>query len=114
MAHYGFGRPLNHNVVADGNGGHAETENSSRATLDERIAAAKSRDTQQLLERLERGEISRDVYLDLRVEEAIAPFAKTMGHNQIEFMRIALRDQLESDPVLVDLVRRATELSSTR
>jgi hypothetical protein len=107
MAHYGIGRHSTPNVNIDAVGGLAA------ARLGE-PQPSEVESTADLLDRLGRGEISRDVYLDLRVEEAIAPFARNLGNNQIEFMRVALRDQLESDPVLIDLVKRATELASAR
>jgi hypothetical protein len=62
-----------------------------------------------LFQRLERGEISREQYLDARVEEAIAPFAAMLTRDQLDFMRTTLREQLELDPILVELVQRATE-----
>ncbi len=108
MAHYGFGRPLHPN------GGHANSETATQTMSDADASSQEARDTQGLLARLERGEITRDAYLDLRVEDAILPFVKTLNHNQIDFMRVALRDQLESDPALVALIHRATELSSER
>lgn len=62
-----------------------------------------------LLGRLERGEISVDDYLSGRVEEAVAPLAAKLDPQALEFVKETLRDQLASDPVLVELVRRATE-----
>lgn len=62
-----------------------------------------------LLERLERGELSVEQYLDSRVDEAIAPFQAHLSPEKLDFMKNALRAQLESDPVLIELVRRATE-----
>jgi len=62
-----------------------------------------------LLGRLERGEISVDDYVTGRVEEAVAPLAAKLDPQALEFVKETLRDQLASDPVLVELVRRATE-----
>lgn len=75
--------------------------------MDKSSGAAPS--TEGLLERLERGELSVDQYLDSRVDQAIAPFQAHLSPEKLEFMRDALRAQLENDPVLVELVRRATE-----
>lgn len=61
-----------------------------------------------LLERLERGELSVEQYLDARVDEAVAPFASRLPSEKLDFMRSSLRAELENDPVLVELVRRAT------
>jgi hypothetical protein len=62
-----------------------------------------------LLGRLERGEISVDDYVTGRVEEAVAPLAAKLDPQSLEFVKETLREQLASDPVLVELVRRATE-----
>jgi hypothetical protein len=60
------------------------------------------------LARLERGEIGLDVYLDGRVEEATRHLANRLSPEQLDFVRQTLRSELTSDPVLVELVRRAT------
>jgi hypothetical protein len=60
------------------------------------------------LARLERGEISVDAYLDARVGEATKHFEGRLPRAELEFVRRTLRAELESDPVLVELVRRAT------
>ena len=60
------------------------------------------------LARLERGEIGLDAYLDARVGEATKHLEGRLGQNELEFVRRTLRAELESDPVLVELVRRAT------
>jgi len=60
------------------------------------------------LARLERGEIGLDTYLDARVEEATRHLASRLSPEQLDFVRQTLRTELGSDPVLVELVRRAT------
>jgi hypothetical protein len=60
------------------------------------------------LERLGRGEISLDQYLDGRVAEAVEHLHGRVSPSQLDFVRAALRESLASDPVLVELVRRAT------
>jgi hypothetical protein len=62
------------------------------------------------LERLGRGEITLDQYLDGRVAEAIEHLQGRVPPGQIDFVRAALRESLASDPVLLELVRRATGL----
>jgi hypothetical protein len=61
-----------------------------------------------LLDRLERGEIDLDRYLDAQVDAAVAHVEGPLGAAQVDFIRGVLREQLASDPVLVELVRRAT------
>ena len=57
---------------------------------------------------LERGEINVDQYLDARVEGAVAPLLSRLSPEQLEFVRAELRGALETDPVLVELVRKTT------
>jgi hypothetical protein len=60
------------------------------------------------LERLERGEIDLDGYLDARVDNAIQHLEGRLPASQVDFIRQSLREELASDPVLVELVRRTT------
>ena len=60
------------------------------------------------LERLERGELGLDAYLDARVSEATRHLTARLGPEQLELVRQTLRSELSADPVLVELVRRAT------
>jgi hypothetical protein len=60
------------------------------------------------LARLERGEIGLDQYLDARVAEATAHLAGRVTAEQLEVVKQTLRTELSSDPVLVELLRRAT------
>jgi hypothetical protein len=57
---------------------------------------------------LERGEINVDQYLNARVESAVAPLLARLSPEQLEFVRAELRTALETDPVLVELVRKTT------
>jgi len=57
---------------------------------------------------LERGEIDVEQYLDARVEGAVAPLLSKLSPDQLEFVRAELRAALETDPVLVELVRKTT------
>jgi hypothetical protein len=60
------------------------------------------------LARLERGEIGLDAYLDSRVGEATKHLEGRLARAELDYVRSTLRAELESDPVLVELVRRAT------
>jgi hypothetical protein len=57
---------------------------------------------------LERGEINVEQYLDARIEAAVAPLVSRLSPDQLEFVRAELRSALETDPVLVELVRKTT------
>jgi restriction endonuclease Mrr len=60
------------------------------------------------LQQLERGEITRAEYLDVRAEAAVEHLRERLPEEQLEAVRSVIREQLESDPVLVELVRRVT------
>ena len=60
------------------------------------------------LARLERGELGLDAYLDARVSEATKHLEGRLGRAELDYVKQTLRSQLESDPVLVELVRKAT------
>ncbi|HMR11094.1 MAG TPA: hypothetical protein PKA88_35185 [Polyangiaceae bacterium] len=60
------------------------------------------------LARLSRGEITLDQYLDESVNSAVAPLQGQLNTEQLQFVKETLREQMVSDPVLVDLVKRAT------
>jgi hypothetical protein len=60
------------------------------------------------LARLERGEIGPEEYLDLRVADAVSHLQGKLSAEQIDFVKQSLRAELETDPVLRELVRRAT------
>ncbi len=62
----------------------------------------------ELLEQVQRGEIRLDAYLDVRVTDAVGHLDGKLSPEQLEFVKDELREQLRSDPVLIELVRRAT------
>ncbi|SRR6266536_4317259 len=59
------------------------------------------------LDRLRAGQISLDEYLDIQVHRATAHLDGRLNADQLSFIRDSLREQLSSDPVLVDLVKSA-------
>jgi hypothetical protein len=61
-----------------------------------------------LLDQLKRGEIDLDGYLDAQVNAATAHVQGSLPAAQLDFIREALREQIATDPVLTELVRRAT------
>jgi hypothetical protein len=60
------------------------------------------------LDRLQSGEISVAQYLDIRVAEATSHLDKGVSAEHLSFIRSTLREQLASDPALVELVKSAT------
>jgi hypothetical protein len=61
-----------------------------------------------LLEQVQKGQIGLDAYLDVRVNDAVGHLQGRLSPEQLEFVKEELRAQLETDPVLIELVRRAT------
>jgi hypothetical protein len=60
------------------------------------------------LEAVQRGELSLDQYLEQRVDQAVSHLAGKIAPSELEFVKQSLREQLQTDPVLVELVRRST------
>lgn len=59
------------------------------------------------LAQLKAGQIDMDRYLDLRVDEATKALDK-MPASDLADVKKMLREQLASDPTLIDMVKRAT------
>jgi hypothetical protein len=57
---------------------------------------------------LQRGELTLDQYLDGRVNDATEHLSGKIGPEQLEFVKQSLREQMATDPVLVELVQRTT------
>lgn len=62
----------------------------------------------EALASLQRGEVSLDHYLDTRVNEATSHLQGKLNPDQLEFVKQSLREQMATDPVLVELVQRTT------
>ena len=78
-------------------------DRSAPAAPPDRISAA--------LSSLQRGELSLDQYLDGRVSDATSHLAGKLSPEQLDFVKQSLREQLATDPVLVELVQRTTGTS---
>jgi hypothetical protein len=90
--------------------GSTSTSGVSKSGADfkvERAAPAEAA-TLEPLERLRSGEITVSQYLDIKVDQATAHLDKRLGDEQLSFIRSSLREQLASDPMLVELVQSAT------
>ncbi|MET0794261.1 MAG: hypothetical protein ABW061_22250 [Polyangiaceae bacterium] len=77
-----------------------EPARAGAASAGSRVSAA--------LESVQRGELSLDQYLDGRVTEATHHLAGKLSPDQLDFVKQSLREQLATDPVLVELVQRTT------
>jgi hypothetical protein len=88
--------------------GAASTPGEFRVGEPSAAAASASVGGTDAFEALERGELNVAQYLDARVEGAVAPLLSKLSPDQLEFVRAELRAALETDPVLVELVRKTT------
>lgn len=71
------------------------------------VSGAGAVDASSPLGRLQRGEIDLDRYLDLKVEGATAKL-QGLSADELASIKDMLRDQMATDPQLVELVRNAT------
>jgi hypothetical protein len=74
----------------------------------DRASGAEGTKGADLLDRVQRGEVRLDAYLDVRVDDAVGHLEGKLSPEQLEFVKEELREQLRSDPVLMELVRRTT------
>ena len=77
-------------------------------TVERSAAPAASSRISAALSGLERGELSLDQYLDGRVTEATQHLSGKLSPEQLEFVKQSLREQMATDPVLIELVQRTT------
>jgi hypothetical protein len=103
----GIGRPpIPKGDVGSVGGGSAVSGDGFR--LDAPAPSSAAGDASELLSRLERGEISVDAYVQARLEEAVRPLEGRVSPEQLKVVREVLSQELETDPVVVELLRRAT------
>ena len=77
-------------------------------TLDRAAPASPGERISAALSSLQRGELSLDQYLDGRVTDATHHLVGKISPEQLDFVKQSLREQLATDPVLVELVQRTT------
>ena len=61
-----------------------------------------------LIDQLKAGQLDMKQFVELRVEQATAHLQGVLDPERLEFIRNALRIQIQSDPALLDLVKAAT------
>lgn len=69
---------------------------------------AVTRSASETLQRFQRGEITLDEYLEERTELALDHVRGKISPEALDSVRAVVREQLKTDPVLIELVRRAT------
>ncbi len=104
----GIGKPGGPGGIAPPQTGGVEDVSGPETFSVERSDDASNVDAASPLARLRAGEIDVDGYLDARVERATAHLADRIEGEKLAFIRSSLRAQLEQDPALIELVKRAT------
>ena len=104
----GVGKPPGGPSGVGGVGGAGEVGKSGESFSVDKAEGIERSEGSDALGQLQRGEISVDQYLDTRVDHAVEHLQGTLSAEQLDFVKSTLREQLSADPVLVELVRRAT------
>jgi hypothetical protein len=60
------------------------------------------------LDRLRRGEITLDAYLDFRADESVKALEGSLPADRLRMIRDTMREQLATDPVLLAMIRGVT------
>ncbi len=103
----GINKPGSGPVRPELGGGKAVTDFEDQLTSGE-VSEPAQVGASGALQQLDAGTISVDEYLDLQVNEAVAHLQGKLPGDQLDFVKESLRAQLSEDPVLLELVRRAT------
>lgn len=105
----GIGKPPGAPVGGIGGLSGSEAARPARPfALEPTAGPASSARVSPELASLQRGELSLDQYLDGRVTEATQHLSGKISPEQLDFVKQSLREQLATDPVLVELVQRTT------
>lgn len=62
----------------------------------------------EALRKLRNHEIGIEEYLDIRADGAVAHLTKLLTPSELRAVRDTIREQLTTDPVLIELIQRAT------
>jgi len=69
---------------------------------------AETSQSNEALQRLHRGEVSLDQYLDEQVERALALAKGRISDDRLAIVRRILNDTIRTDPAVIEVIRRAT------
>jgi hypothetical protein len=110
----GIGKPPGAGIGGVGSVTGAEGARASQSfKLDPSSSAAAGGQVSAALASLQRGELTLDQYLDGRVTDATSHLVGKLSPDQLEFVKQSLRDQIATDPVLIELVQRTTGTAAT-
>jgi hypothetical protein len=108
MAIDGIGKPPTPPSVGPSGATGIEPKKAEAFAVGQPSAIAPPSNVSPALEALRSGQLSLEQYLDQRVDQAVAHLANKLAPAELAFVKQSLRDQLETDPVLVELVQRTT------
>lgn len=111
MAIDGIGRPgapgISSQVAGVGSSEPPPKADFAVSTSRAESSPAVSGVSNELLKRVQSGELSRDQYLDIKAEQAVSHLVGQLPGDQVELIRATIRDQIDQDPVLERLVQQA-------
>jgi len=86
------------------------------ATPRDAVSGSAQRPKSEMLCKLQRREITLDQYLDHIVKNTVAHLTGRISTEQLEYIQNLVREQIMTDPVVVQYVERATGMNpaSTR
>jgi hypothetical protein len=62
------------------------------------------------LRKLRHGELTLDAYLDFRADESVRGMRGQVSEARLRMVREVMREQLENDPVLLEMLKEITGL----
>jgi hypothetical protein len=89
-------------------GGANRSQNGQAAVAEPADGGQGGAAPSDMLQRLSRGEISVDDYLEWQVERSVDHVRQLIGPEQLEIVKQTLREQLATDPVLAEYVSKTT------
>src|SRR6187431_2161932 len=104
----GIGKPPGAGIGGIGGASGKDAARAAEPFKVDASASAPGGKVSAALSSLQRGEQSLDQYLDGRVSDATSHLVGKLSPDQLEFVKQSLRDQMATDPVLVELVQRTT------
>ncbi|HET7540372.1 MAG TPA: hypothetical protein VFK05_10895 [Polyangiaceae bacterium] len=105
----GIGKPPGSGIAGVGSAPSTEVTRAAEPfQVDPSASLTPGAKVSSALAKLQRGELSLDQYLDGRVSDATSHLVGKLSPDQLEFVKQSLRDQMATDPVLIDLVQRTT------
>jgi hypothetical protein len=89
-------------------------ERDARLRAEDRLGVLQAEEPSDALRRLTLGEITSHEYLEIKVEMATNALRDLLSEDDYLYIRALIRDRIESDPMLIALVKRLVCGAATR